>query len=416
MPTLLHRRARVARTAAAWAFAAAVALAVAGCPAKKPAVEDPGDVVAGGTGGGGGAAEAAAARAFEKGVKAFDAGRYDEALASFKEAEKSTPDDPQVLLNVALCEVALGHADKAAPPLEHAVAKKPEFFEGWNELGAVYLDLDKPAEARAALEKALALKPGDTSARFNLGMAYRRGGDLTGAERELSAVLAANPTDVDAHLELGLVKAKAGEGPAAVKLFEKAVALAPKNPEAHYLLAGAKKAAGDVDGAAAAYRAAYAADPKMRDAYTALADLYAGKDRWGDAAAALADAVKAFPADGAVRASYGNALRKAGDNAGAVEAYKKALELDPRDVIADRGLALVAVAVGKCDEAHARFEAAVEKYRADADAHAALEKARDVIDGCGKAAPTAGGAKTPAAPATHGPTKSSAPKPKGKSK
>jgi DNA-binding winged helix-turn-helix (wHTH) protein/Tfp pilus assembly protein PilF/TolB-like protein len=99
------------------------------------------------------------------GLAQLQLGRFEEALATFKEANRF--DTPQVarwtwLLGVGWTYLLTGHAEEAVPWLQRSIAITPASGRPLMLLAAAYQESGRPDEAKAALAKALELRPGST--------------------------------------------------------------------------------------------------------------------------------------------------------------------------------------------------------------------------------------------------------------
>ncbi|WP_244595720.1 tetratricopeptide repeat protein [Bosea lathyri] len=97
------------------------------------------------------------------GLAQLQAGRFEEALASFKQADRY--DTPQVSrwtwqLNVGMTYLLMSRSEDALPWLKKSIAITPASGRSHMLLSAAYTGLNQPAEAKAAMDKAMALRPG----------------------------------------------------------------------------------------------------------------------------------------------------------------------------------------------------------------------------------------------------------------
>lgn len=96
-----------------------------------------------------------------------------------------------------------------------AAANFPECVRAINNVGYIYMEMGKLAEAKAAFEKALAIKEIDV-VKNNLGAVALAEGDLVTAEKLLTSAMGAG--DV-VNYNLGIIKIKQGDYAAAVNYF-----------------------------------------------------------------------------------------------------------------------------------------------------------------------------------------------------
>lgn len=105
------------------------------------------------------------------GLAQMQAGRFEEAIASFKLADSF--DTPQVSrwtwkLNTGMVYLLMGRSEDALPWLEKSIAITPATGRSHMLLSAAYTGLGRPAEARAAMEKGMALRPGSNLSNVRL--------------------------------------------------------------------------------------------------------------------------------------------------------------------------------------------------------------------------------------------------------
>lgn len=171
----------------------------------------------------------------------------------------------------------------AARSFHHALRLDPSLALAHVGLSVAYVELNKPAEARAALDKARALvaKLPDHDRRhvevralqFEAEANPRDAARLAAYRRALDAAIAAHPTDVEFLLLRGIAEspdpADRGQGSVATSIpyFEKASALAPTHVAPVHYLTHALENSGRTDDAlpsAAAYAKRAASIPHAR--------------------------------------------------------------------------------------------------------------------------------------------------------
>ncbi len=108
---------------------------------------------------------------YHMGVAQLQLGRFDDALATFKQADRF--DTPQVsrwtwLLGVGWSYAMMGRDKDALPWLERSIAITPASGRPLMLLAAVYQRLGRTDEAKVALERALKIRPGSTASNIKL--------------------------------------------------------------------------------------------------------------------------------------------------------------------------------------------------------------------------------------------------------
>jgi eukaryotic-like serine/threonine-protein kinase len=164
--------------------------------------------------------------------------RYDEAVAQFRHAIELTPDNAPVYLNLGAVYSDMGekHYAEAEQMLLKSLALEPS-YPAYTNLGYVYIQQHKYAEAADAEEKALQLNDKDYLVWGNLAIAYE---GLKNKEKEgkawdreiilLEQAVLDTPRDALAQSNLGLLYAKKKLHEKAISRIQSALALAPDDP------------------------------------------------------------------------------------------------------------------------------------------------------------------------------------------
>lgn len=141
--------------------------------------------------------------------------------------------------------------------LEARAEAAPKDAAPRKELGNLYFDADRFADAARWYEAALAIEPNDPDTSTDLGICYYYLDQAPRAIRQFEASLAANPRHTKTLLNLGIVRAFGTQDlKGAAEAWQQVVALAPPDsPEARaarQALEGLRTAHPDIAGAAAA--------------------------------------------------------------------------------------------------------------------------------------------------------------------
>lgn len=171
----------------------------------------------------------------------FHSGNYTAALKELLEAEKLTPDDPQVHYYLALAYVGKGMNDQAVREAQRAVELKPDYSEAHNYLGTLYLNMGRYDSAIESFNRALAnpLYESPSFPLHNMGRAYYMKGDYMMALAKYDeAVARESNTPIMPFIEKdrGMASLKAGYTNKAITHLKKSVELLPNLAEAHYWL------------------------------------------------------------------------------------------------------------------------------------------------------------------------------------
>lgn len=147
-----------------------------------------------------------------------------------------------VLLLLALSSrVQTACWQSSLPLFVQALAVNPQSWGACNNLGAVALDIGRPADALPPLTEAVRLRPGFAEAHANRGIALLELGQTRGAEDELRQALRLKPGYAGAETWLGeslLAQGRAGEAAVA---FRQALTLNPGSRRAQESLRMAER-------------------------------------------------------------------------------------------------------------------------------------------------------------------------------
>jgi serine/threonine-protein kinase len=168
----------------------------------------------------------------------FDHQRYDDAVAQYRHAIELTPDNAALYLNLGAVYINMGdkHYPEAEQMLRKSLALEPS-YPAYTNLGALYNQQQKYAEAADALEKALGLSDKDYVVWNDLAFAYERLKDKERAgkaqDREtllLEQTVRDTPRDAVAQSYLAVVYAKKKLREKAISRIQSALALSPDDP------------------------------------------------------------------------------------------------------------------------------------------------------------------------------------------
>lgn len=138
--------------------------------------------------------------------------------------------------------VGIGYLDElqyadAEDAFNHVVKLRPDYADGFINLGLNDIEWEKYREARAPLEHALALQPNDARALYYLAIVERRDRHSEAAMADLKEVIAQYPQARDPLRELGISYYQSHRVHEAVATFQALQAVDPDDLAAHYNLA-----------------------------------------------------------------------------------------------------------------------------------------------------------------------------------
>jgi tetratricopeptide (TPR) repeat protein len=345
---------------------------------------------------------------------------YPRAIEMYSKALQLDPRNTDALSSLALCQAKSGNVKDATISYEQVVALNPQDIKQYKMLADLYMKQNKTDQAMNMYKKCLEKNPSDYKTAMTVGEyeyktkdydeAVKYLGMVTGADAKTSAYLllygqacykskgctkAAEifrqlailaPTNPDVFKTLYEISAKAGNTADAAMYLKKYVALDPSDAAAQKSLGDMLYEQKEMTGALNSYRAALKADPSIKGIFKRYCELVMTRGTPEEISNALAGAVAAGEADGAMYSSLGAIYQKQGSYAKAIAMYQKALSLDPRNVGVLSSLALCQAKNGDVNDAVISYEQSVamnpdatSDYKALGDLYTKQNKASQAL-------------------------------------
>ena len=173
------------------------------------------------------------------------------------------------------------------------IAKNPDCWMAFNNLGLFYQGVDRKQEAIASYRKAIAIKPDYVEAYTNLGVVHAD--DPTTAISLFRKAIAIRPDYAEAYFNLGNVHGDAGRRKEAIEAYRKAIEIDPHHVKAYGNLGGMYRAMNRREEALALLEAAVAINRNLAEAHRNLGSLYSDMGRMEEAIASYRRAIAIEP-------------------------------------------------------------------------------------------------------------------------
>lgn len=265
-------------------------------------------------------------------------------LASGCSRSRSDTAPPAVALYVqGVRAYQAGDRDRAIATLARANRANPNLTMSRALLGDIYRSIGDYRAAADQYEQSTRLDPYGASAHYNLAVTYQLLNRLQESAASYLRALKLNPLDINANMNLGLVYLSLGDLPSAAVFTGKAVDLDPENPVAVANYAVAMEADGKTSEAVALYRRSLDLDPNQQTTIFNLAGALLKQKQPHEAISTLRH-IAPNSTDAIVHKRYADALAMAGHLDEAIGEYAAALKLDPKyyPAMNDIGRAMVA--------------------------------------------------------------------------
>jgi tetratricopeptide (TPR) repeat protein len=261
-----------------------------------------------------------------------------------------------------------GKLDEAMAQFQKALAIKPGFVDGQDNLGIVLLQKGRVDEAITQFHKALEIKPGYPDACNSLGIALMQKGRVDEAIASYKEALRSKPNYADAHYNLGIALLGEGRVGQAISQYQEALEIKPDYVDAHNNLGAALLQQGKVEEAISHFQKALQINPESAKAHLNLGLALLKKGNVREATVQFQKTLEIKPDDADALFNLGNILRQMGNMDDAIAHFQKTLAIDPGYVDAHINLGNVLLEKGKTDEAIAHFQKALQLNPEDAKA------------------------------------------------
>ncbi len=283
----------------------------------------------------------------ERGLLFEESGDVEKAIDQFKGALAKAPDDPDLQLRVGSAYVAIGRPESAIPMLRKVLEKRPTSAEAHHYLGRALMLQGPPQNIEALRNLKRAVDLDGNRAEYHVYVAWAANeatpAQLELARDEVDKALALDNLNAEAFWQKGVLERMEGAIEDAVKDEKRALELRPSRYEAHATIAECYQDRNDEAGAMSEWVKAIAGDGRAPTAETRhpywhykYGKLLAEHGNVGAALpfllAAASTAEKAEQRPGwlaPLEFLTGEALRKTGRKADAIEHYRRFLEIAP---------------------------------------------------------------------------------------
>ncbi len=178
-----------------------------------------------------------------RGLALASAGRFDEAIASYRAAIERAPGTSTAAANLGLVFLLLGRPEDARTQLQQALRLQPGYSKAVIALASLELNTGHLESAAQYIVPFFQQSPGSPTAKdlvtryyIALALAAARRGDPTTVERTYREGLALVPDSAELHGVLGIHYFRAHKLPEALETLEAAHRLQPTDPRVVFLL------------------------------------------------------------------------------------------------------------------------------------------------------------------------------------
>lgn len=258
----------------------------------------------------------------EPAIRAYQAGRYGEAIERFRQLIQLNPDRAELYTNLGIALRAAGLLSEAIESYGKAVRLDPRSAETYYNLANALKEQERYSEAIDNYKRATEVNPDFAQAYYNLGNLLRGQQQYADAAENYRQAIILRPNHAAAHNNLGMTLKHLGRNAEAIEAYRRAVGLRPDYAEAYNNLGIALKDEGRLDEALGSYSRGIELKPDYAEAYC----------------------------------NRGTALHSCGRYAEAIEHYEEAIRLDPDYAGAHWNRSLLLLLTGRFAEGWEEYE------------------------------------------------------------
>jgi predicted O-linked N-acetylglucosamine transferase (SPINDLY family) len=253
----------------------------------------------------------------------------------------------------------MGRPEEAIAHYDRALVLKPDFANGWYNLGLVFHRLGLQGESLVCIDRALELEPHYAEALNVRGSSLRSLGRPLDALDSYDRALAANPQMAEVWNNRGNILRELLRFAEARDSYEKAIAINPNFAEAHNGHGGVLTNMRDFEGAFASLQRALAIKPDYPEAIANRAAIWLDLSRTEQAVVDYDMALSQAPGLAEAWIGRGNAQHQLKRFSEALASCKRALALDPGSFRAHTLMGQCLGTLGQVEASIAKFDDAL---------------------------------------------------------
>jgi tetratricopeptide (TPR) repeat protein len=270
-------------------------------------------------------------------LRGYSKPAYEAAQQAFK------IDSTTVRSRILLARSAFQAKDKPTAARIYGTVTDSTQFEATDYLAIGQMKLEQKdfSAADRALTRSVAMDSTSADAFFSLGLLDLNQQKPDSALAHFQTSVALAPNNMGGWLNMGIAQMQLKQNKDAVTSLRRATEIAPDFTQARVYLGNALLQVDSLGAAMTEFKAAREKDGKNLGALRGLAFCYLKRGDYGQAATVMGEATRADPANADNWMMLGRALVGSGNNAAAIEAFKKVVELKPDNKDAKDAIAIL---------------------------------------------------------------------------
>ncbi len=219
------------------------------------------------------------------------------AEADCQTALQQDPGMPEANMVLGMIKREQGNLNEAIQDYSKAIEGDPKFGVAYTRRGLAYIDQANYPSAEQDLKQAISLRSSDASAHYGLGRVYLGEGKVDEALGELNTALSLNRNSAPIHIALGDAYRQQGNTVASLSEYMKAVNIKAENSDAYLKIADIYDERGDLEMSMADLRSGIALNPNSEALHRRVADTALRLEKNDDAIKEYNTALQLQPGD-----------------------------------------------------------------------------------------------------------------------
>lgn len=304
--------------------------------------------------------------------------KYNTAMEAYKRVIDIEPENASALYNTALCLSSKGDIISASDYLLLAAKADKSgkiAYLAYSELGNYALNDNDLKNAATYLKKAISLNPNDATDHYNLAIIYLKQGYKPEALKEFSIAEKLGNENIEILESLGLAYHNLNDYNKSLNIYDKILKINSKNINALSQIGDLYFKKGDILEALKAYKKITELRPASehaRIAYLNIGNILDDAARYEESIEAYEKALSINPKDDSTFYNMGITYKHAKNNEKAIESWRKAIQINPDNPKPHMSLADLLYESGYLDDAITEYKTITDKWPNFPDAHFSL--------------------------------------------
>ena len=209
----------------------------------------------------------------EKLMRLYNNGQFETVVEKAQVIVKEYPNAFFLWNILGVSAARIGKLDKAITAFKKSIVIKPDYYEGFYNIGNALKDQGKLEEAIVSYSKAIDCKPDYSEAFYNMGKAYADQDNFEKALKAYQKAIELNSEYVEAYNNIGNVFQDLGRLKDAIASYERAILADPEHAKAYKNLANVYGEQGKVEESIVYYKKALEINPNYAEVHRNISAL-----------------------------------------------------------------------------------------------------------------------------------------------